>query len=45
VDVIKKTAAMTLPTSKEETAFLGVVGFWRMHILAYSHHQMTQKKK
>lgn len=33
VDMINKTAAMSPPTSKKQTqAFLGVVGFWRMHI-------------
>ncbi|KQK78875.1 hypothetical protein AAES_109815 [Amazona aestiva] len=31
--VINKIAAMSPPTNKKETqAFLGVVGFWRMHI-------------
>ncbi|GAB0207826.1 hypothetical protein GRJ2_003248300 [Grus japonensis] len=37
MDVINKIAAMPPPTSKKETqAFLGVVGFWRMHIPNYS---------
>ncbi|GAB0209528.1 hypothetical protein GRJ2_003418500 [Grus japonensis] len=37
MDVINKTAAMSPPTNKKETqAFLGVVGFWRMHIPNYS---------
>ncbi|KAK4823102.1 LOW QUALITY PROTEIN: hypothetical protein QYF61_025840 [Mycteria americana] len=50
VDVINKTTAMSPPTSKKETqAFLGVVGFWRMHILNYSLivsplYQVTRKK-
>ncbi|KAK4811243.1 hypothetical protein QYF61_022140 [Mycteria americana] len=33
MDVINKITAMSPPTSTKETqAFLGVVGFWRMHI-------------
>ncbi|KAK4810593.1 hypothetical protein QYF61_007330 [Mycteria americana] len=37
MDVINKITAMSPPTSKKETqAFLGVVGFWRMHIPNYS---------
>ncbi|GAB0177443.1 hypothetical protein GRJ2_000209500 [Grus japonensis] len=37
MDIINKIAAMSPPTNKKETqAFLGVVGFWRMHILNYS---------
>ncbi|GAB0204117.1 hypothetical protein GRJ2_002877300 [Grus japonensis] len=50
MDVINKTAAMSPPTSKKETqAFLGVVGFWRMHFPNYSLivsplYQVTQKK-
>ena len=45
-----KRAAMSPPTSKQETqAFLGVVGFWRMHIPNYSMivsplYQVTRKK-
>ncbi|KQK79943.1 hypothetical protein AAES_100954 [Amazona aestiva] len=36
-DVINKITAMSPPTNKKETqAFLGVVGFWRLHILNYS---------
>ncbi|KFW05251.1 hypothetical protein N327_10090, partial [Fulmarus glacialis] len=36
-DVINKITAMFPPTSKKETqAFLGSVGFWRMHIPDYS---------
>ncbi|KAK4810980.1 hypothetical protein QYF61_014452 [Mycteria americana] len=36
MDVINKITAMYPPTSKKETvAFLGVVGFWRMHIPNY----------
>lgn len=38
VDVIPKIAAMTPPTSKNETqTFLGTVGVWRMHVPDYSH--------
>ncbi|KAK4807067.1 hypothetical protein QYF61_018408 [Mycteria americana] len=50
MDVINKITAMSPPTSKKETqAFLGVVGFWRMHIPNYSLivsplYQVTQKK-
>ncbi|KAK4810974.1 hypothetical protein QYF61_014446 [Mycteria americana] len=50
VDVINKITAMSPPTSKKETqAFLGVVGFWRMHIPNYSLivsplYQVTRKK-
>ncbi|KAK4827996.1 hypothetical protein QYF61_022773 [Mycteria americana] len=37
MDVIKKITAVSPPASKKETqAFLGVVGFWRMHISNYS---------
>ncbi|PKU35727.1 hypothetical protein llap_13967 [Limosa lapponica baueri] len=37
MDVINKIAAISPPTSKKEAqAFLGVVGFWRMHIPDYS---------
>ncbi|GAB0183962.1 hypothetical protein GRJ2_000861500 [Grus japonensis] len=37
MDIINKIAAMSPPTNKKETqAFLGVVGFWRMHIPNYS---------
>ncbi|GAB0206633.1 hypothetical protein GRJ2_003128900 [Grus japonensis] len=37
MDVINKITAMSPPTNKKETqAFLGVVGFWRMHIPNYS---------
>ncbi|RMC03908.1 hypothetical protein DUI87_19245 [Hirundo rustica rustica] len=36
-EVINKITAMSPPTSKEETqAFLGAIGFWRMHIPEYS---------
>ncbi|KFP81747.1 hypothetical protein N311_13088, partial [Apaloderma vittatum] len=50
MDVINKIAAMSPSTSKKETqAFLGAVGFWRMHIPNYSQivsplFQVTQKK-
>jgi len=50
MDVINKIAAMSPPTSKKEAqAFLGVVGFWRMHIPNYSQivsplYQVTRKK-
>ena len=49
-DVIDKITAMSPPTDKTETqSFLGVVGFWRMHVPNYSHivsplYQVTQKK-
>ncbi|KAF1675915.1 Retrovirus-related Pol polyprotein from transposon 17.6, partial [Pygoscelis papua] len=49
MDVINKITAMSPPTSKKETqAFLGVVGFRRMHIPNYSLivsalYQVTQK--
>ncbi|XP_040434737.1 LOW QUALITY PROTEIN: fibroblast growth factor 10-like [Falco naumanni] len=37
MDVVNKITAMSPPPSKKETqAFLGVVGFWRMHIPNYS---------
>ena len=36
-DVIDKITAMSPPTNKKETqSFLGVVGFWRMHVPNYS---------
>ncbi|NXK43364.1 TF29 protein, partial [Piprites chloris] len=36
-EVIDKITAMTPPTSKKEMqAFLGAIGFWRMHIPEYS---------
>ncbi|KAK4806163.1 hypothetical protein QYF61_001086 [Mycteria americana] len=50
MDVINKITAMSPPTSKQETqAFLGVVGFWRMHIPNYNLivsplYQVTRKK-
>ncbi|GAB0203401.1 hypothetical protein GRJ2_002805700 [Grus japonensis] len=50
MDIINKIAAMSPPTNKKETqAFLGVVGFWRMHIPNYSLilsplYQVTRKK-
>ncbi|GAB0208885.1 hypothetical protein GRJ2_003354200 [Grus japonensis] len=50
MDVINKIAAMSPLTNKKETqAFLGVVGFWRMHIPTYSLilsplDQVTRKK-
>ncbi|KQK79502.1 hypothetical protein AAES_103425 [Amazona aestiva] len=49
-DVINKATAMSPPTNKKETrAFLGAVGFWRMHIPNYSLivsplYHVTQKK-
>ena len=49
-DVINKITAMSPPTNKKETqAFLGVVGFWRMHIPNYSLivsplYHVTRKK-
>ncbi|KAK4832526.1 LOW QUALITY PROTEIN: hypothetical protein QYF61_023858 [Mycteria americana] len=37
VDVINKITAMSPSSSKKETqGFLGIVGFWRMHIANYS---------
>ncbi|KFQ59353.1 hypothetical protein N334_00988, partial [Pelecanus crispus] len=51
MDVINKITAMSPPTSKKETqAFLGILGFWRMHITNYSLivcplYQVTRKKK
>ncbi|GAB0206432.1 hypothetical protein GRJ2_003108800 [Grus japonensis] len=50
MDIINKIAALSPPTSKKETqAFLGVVGFWRMHIPNYSLivsplYHVTRKK-
>ncbi|RMC19765.1 hypothetical protein DUI87_03329 [Hirundo rustica rustica] len=36
-EVINKITAMSPPTSKKETqAFLGAIGFWRMHVPEYS---------
>jgi len=49
-DVINKITAISLPTDTKETHFfLGVVGFWRMHVPTYSLivnllYQVTQKK-
>ena len=37
MDVVNKITALSLPTSKEKAQyFLGIVGFWRMHIPNYS---------
>ncbi|KAK4819027.1 hypothetical protein QYF61_024181 [Mycteria americana] len=50
MDVINKITAMSPPTSGKETqAFLGILGFWRMHIPNYSLivsplYQVTWKK-
>jgi len=50
LDVINKIAAMSPPNSKKEAqAFLGIVGFWRMHIPNYSQivrplYHVTRKK-
>ncbi|GAB0209006.1 hypothetical protein GRJ2_003366300 [Grus japonensis] len=50
MDIINKIAAMSPPTNKKETqAFLGIVGFWRMHIPNYSLtvsplYHVTRKK-
>ncbi|GAB0207771.1 hypothetical protein GRJ2_003242800 [Grus japonensis] len=39
MDVVNKIATMSPPARKKETqAFLGLVGFWRMHIPGYSQH-------
>ena len=36
-DVNNKITAMSLPTNKKETqSFLGLVGFWRMHVSNYN---------
>ncbi|RMC20506.1 hypothetical protein DUI87_01357 [Hirundo rustica rustica] len=49
-DVINKITAMSPPTNKKETqAFLGAIGFWRMHIPEYSQivsplYLVTRKK-
>ncbi|RMC05627.1 hypothetical protein DUI87_17712 [Hirundo rustica rustica] len=49
-DVINKITAMSPPTNKKETqAFLGAIGFWRIHIPEYSQivsplYLVTQKK-
>ncbi|RMC14788.1 hypothetical protein DUI87_06964 [Hirundo rustica rustica] len=49
-EVINKIIAMSPPTSKKETqAFLGAIGFWRMHIPEYSQivsplYLVTRKK-
>ncbi|RMC22004.1 hypothetical protein DUI87_02875 [Hirundo rustica rustica] len=49
-DVINKITAMSSPTNKKETqAFLGAIGFWRMHIAEYSQivsplYLVTRKK-
>ncbi|RMB89732.1 hypothetical protein DUI87_33929 [Hirundo rustica rustica] len=49
-DVINKITAMSTPTNKKETqAFLGAIGFWRMHIPEYSQivsplYLVTHKK-
>ena len=50
MEVINKITAMSLLTNRKETqAFLGVVGFWRLHIPNYSQivsplYQVTWKK-
>ncbi|KFV17636.1 hypothetical protein N340_13266, partial [Tauraco erythrolophus] len=50
MDVINKITAMSPPTNKKEAqAFLGIVGFWRMHIPDYSQivkplYQIMRKK-
>ncbi|KFQ04084.1 hypothetical protein N330_01331, partial [Leptosomus discolor] len=50
MDVVNKIATMSPPANKKETqAFLGLVGFWRMHIPGYSQllsplYQVTRKK-
>ncbi|RMB99855.1 hypothetical protein DUI87_23633 [Hirundo rustica rustica] len=49
-EVINKITAMSPPTSKKETqAFLGAIGFWRMHIPEYRQivsplYLVTRKK-
>ncbi|XP_010567620.1 PREDICTED: uncharacterized protein LOC104832910, partial [Haliaeetus leucocephalus] len=50
MDVVNKIASMSPPANKKETqAFLGLVGFWRMHIPGYSQlvsplYRVTRKK-
>ncbi|GAB0203748.1 hypothetical protein GRJ2_002840400 [Grus japonensis] len=50
MDVVNKIATMSPPATKKETqAFLGLVGFWRMHIPGYSQlvsplYRVTWKK-
>ncbi|NXF11373.1 TF29 protein, partial [Smithornis capensis] len=50
MDVVNKIATMSPPVNKKETqAFLGLVGFWRMHIPGYSQlvsplYRVTRKK-
>ena len=50
MDVVDKITAMSSPTNKKETqSFLGIVGFWRMHVPNYSLivsplYQVTWKK-
>ena len=50
MDVVDKITAMSPPTNKKETqSFLGIVGFWRMHVPNYSLivsplYQVTWKK-
>ncbi|RMC22097.1 hypothetical protein DUI87_02969 [Hirundo rustica rustica] len=50
-DVINKLTTMSPPTNKKETqAFLGAIGFWRMHIPEYSQivsplYLVASKKK
>ncbi|KFO62157.1 hypothetical protein N302_11995, partial [Corvus brachyrhynchos] len=49
-EVVNKITAMSPPTNKKETqAFLGAIGFWRMHIPEYRQivsplYLVTQKK-
>ncbi|NXF28480.1 POL3 protein, partial [Rhodinocichla rosea] len=49
-EVVDKIANMSPPANKKETqAFLGLVGFWRMHIPGYSQlvgplYRVTRKK-
>ena len=49
-DVVDKITAMSPPTNKKERqSFLGIVGFWRMHVANYSLivsplYQVTWKK-
>ncbi|RMB98855.1 hypothetical protein DUI87_24399 [Hirundo rustica rustica] len=48
-DVINKITAMSPPTNKKTQAFLGAIGFWRMHIPEYSQivsplYLVTRKK-
>ncbi|KFV68316.1 hypothetical protein N307_10822, partial [Dryobates pubescens] len=50
VDVVNRVSTMANPTNKQETLrFLGIVGFWRLHIPGYSQivkplYDVTRKR-